>query len=254
MLAGRSWRRCRVPRIRAASRRPPSCLTSRPGARPVRLGRPPRTSSPARPAAGSSASRRPVCAACPLRAQCVRGVGGRTVSVHPQERLLQEARAFQASPAFADYRRRRQMVEHRIARLVQLGIRQARDVGTPKVRFQLLMAAAVANLTYLAASATQPTDPNSVAIALLAALLGLFVLAPEPPISAPDGPSAHRTTSDAPNRLHTDGTSLCCRPRSAWPVLGRSSRRRSATSPTIPGTGTSCFSALTRQSEARRHR
>jgi transposase len=117
-----------------------------------------------------------VCAACPLRAQCVRGVGGRTVAVHPQERLLQEARAFQASPAFAAYRRRRQMVEHRIARLVQLGIRQARDIGTPKIRFQLLMAAAVANLTYLAATATQLTNPDSGASAPLAALLGLLLV------------------------------------------------------------------------------
>jgi transposase len=117
-----------------------------------------------------------VCAACPVRAQCVRGIGGRTVAVHPQERLLQEARAFQASPAFAEYRRRRQMVEHRIARLVQLGIRQARNVGTPKVLFQLLMAAAVANLTYLAASATQPSDPNLAAIGLLFGLLGLLLV------------------------------------------------------------------------------
>jgi transposase len=117
-----------------------------------------------------------VCEACPLRAQCVRGRGGRTVTVHPQERLLQQARAFQASPAFAEYRRRRQMVEHRIARLVQLGIRQARDIGTPKVLFQLLMAAAVANLTYLAASATQPSDPDLAALGLLAALLGLLLV------------------------------------------------------------------------------
>jgi|LNFM01.2.fsa_nt_gb transposase len=117
-----------------------------------------------------------VCAACPLRAHCARGVGGRTIAVHPQEHLLQEARALQASPAFAEYRRRRQMVEHRIARLVQLGIRQARDIGTPKVRFQLLMAAAVANLTYLAASATQPSDPNSTALGLLPALLGLLLI------------------------------------------------------------------------------
>src|SRR4029078_8454665 len=87
-----------------------------------------------------------VSAACPVRAQCVRGVGGRTVSMHPQERLLQEARALQDRPAFPDYRRRRQVVEHRIPRLVQLGTRQARDIGTPKIRFQLLMAAAVANL------------------------------------------------------------------------------------------------------------
>ena len=117
-----------------------------------------------------------VCAACPLRTQCVRGVGGRTVAVHPQERLLQEARAVQASPAFAEYRRRRQRVEHRIARLVQLGIRQARDVGTPKVRFQLLMAAAVANLTYLAVSASQLTDPTSRAVGLPAAFLGVLLV------------------------------------------------------------------------------
>jgi transposase len=142
-----------------------------------------------------------VCAACPLRAQCVRGASGRTVAVHPQERLLQEARAFQASPAFAEYRRRRQMVEHRIARLVQLGIRQARDVGTPKIRFQLLMAAAVANLTYLAASASQPSSPDSAAPGLLAALLGLLLvvlsrpLATTWPVDAPIAFGSPRTTS-----------------------------------------------------------
>jgi len=116
-----------------------------------------------------------LCAACPLRAQCVRGVGGRTVALHPQERLLRDARALQASPACAEYRRRRQRVEHRIARLVQLGIRQARAVGTPKVRFQLLMAAAVANLTYLA-MADLAAGPDSAPIGLLAALLGLLLV------------------------------------------------------------------------------
>jgi transposase len=142
-----------------------------------------------------------VCAACPLRARCVRGAGGRTVTVHPQERLLQGARAFQASPAFAEYRRRRQMVEHRIARLVQLGIRQARAVGTPKVLFQLLMAAAVANLTYLAAATSQPTDPDSAAIGLLTALLGLLLavrsrpLATTWPVDAPNAWTSTRTTS-----------------------------------------------------------
>jgi hypothetical protein len=116
-----------------------------------------------------------VCAACPVRAQCVRGVGGRTVALHPQERLLQEARAFQASPAFAEYRRRRQTVEHRIARLVQVGLRQARYVGTAKTRFQLLMAAAVANLTSLALTA-QPAGPDAAAIGLLCGLLGLLLV------------------------------------------------------------------------------
>jgi len=90
-----------------------------------------------------------VCAPCPLRSQCVRGKGGRTVQLHPQEALLQQARAFQHSPPFREYRRRRQVVEHAIARLVQRGVRQARYRGRPKTRFQLLMASAVVNLTLL---------------------------------------------------------------------------------------------------------
>jgi len=94
------------------------------------------------------------CVACPLRAQCVHNVagqGGRTVALHPQEALLQQARAFQASDAFDAVRQRRQAVEHRIARLVQLGLRQARYVGRAKTLFQLALVAAVANLTLLAA-------------------------------------------------------------------------------------------------------
>ena len=92
------------------------------------------------------------CAACPLRAQCTCGQGGRTVQVHPQEALLQQARELQASAAFDEARRRRQVVEHRIARLAQLGIRQARYFGRTKTLFQLCLAAAVANLTLVAAT------------------------------------------------------------------------------------------------------
>lgn len=93
-----------------------------------------------------------VCAACPLREACVKaGPGrGRTVSLHPQEALLQEARAFQTSEAFAPYRQLRQAAEHRLARLMQLGLRQARYFGRAKTLFQLLMAATVANLTLVA--------------------------------------------------------------------------------------------------------
>jgi len=91
-----------------------------------------------------------VCGPCPLRPRCVRGAGGRTVQLHPQEALVQRARALQASPPFRDYRRRRQAAEHAIARLVQRGLRQARYRGIPKTRFQALLAAAVANLTLIA--------------------------------------------------------------------------------------------------------
>lgn len=93
-----------------------------------------------------------VCAACSLRPSCVKAASdkGRTVSLHPQEALLREARAFQHSEAFSLYRELRQTVEHRIARLMQLGMRQARYFGRSKTLFQLLMAATVANLTLVA--------------------------------------------------------------------------------------------------------
>jgi transposase len=114
-----------------------------------------------------------VCGACPLRARCVAGASGRTIALHPQEGLLQAARAFQTSPAFAEARRRRQTVEHRIARLVQLGLRQARYLGRAHTLFQLLMAAAVANLTLLAqAGAPSPADPGHVDTSVVAILVG----------------------------------------------------------------------------------
>ena len=93
-----------------------------------------------------------VCGACPLKERCVgSGKGsGRTVSLHPQEAMLQWARALQRSEGYSDYRQRRVVVEHRLARLVQLGVRQARYFGRTKTLFQLLMASTVANLTLVA--------------------------------------------------------------------------------------------------------
>ncbi len=96
-----------------------------------------------------------VCGECPLLSQCLAAkLGtGRTVWLHPQEALLQQARALQHSEAFAEYRQRRVVVEHRLARLVQLGIRQSRYCERAKTRFQLYLAATVANLTLVAAKA-----------------------------------------------------------------------------------------------------
>src|SRR5579884_945348 len=93
-----------------------------------------------------------LCDACPLRPSCVRARPGRgrLVMLHPREALLQDARAFQKSPAFAPYHQLRQAAEHRLARLMQLGMRQARYVGRTKTLFQLLLAATVANLTLVA--------------------------------------------------------------------------------------------------------
>ena len=93
-----------------------------------------------------------VCGVCPLRSQCIAAKGrkGRRVLIHPQEGMLQQARALQQSADYDEYRARRVVVEHRLARLVQLGIRQARYFGRVKTKFQLYLAATVANLTLVA--------------------------------------------------------------------------------------------------------
>jgi hypothetical protein len=92
------------------------------------------------------------CSACALRSECVWATGhqGRSIRLHPQERLLQDAREFQESDAFKEHRQIRQTAEHRLVRLVQLGIRQARYFGRIMTLYQLLMAATVANLTLVA--------------------------------------------------------------------------------------------------------
>ena len=137
------------------------------------------------------------CAACPVRAQCTRSRGGRTVHVHPQEALLQQARELQKSPAFGEVRRRRQVVEHRLARLVQLGIRQSRYLGRTKTLFQVCLAATVANLTLLAvtslASSALAGDVAGWSLRLLAAILTLSSL-----LSAVEPAALHDSSSSSP--------------------------------------------------------
>ena len=116
-----------------------------------------------------------VCRVCPLRSQCIAAKGrkGRRVLIHPQEALLQQARELQQSETFSGYRQRRVVVEHRLARLIQLGIRQARYFGRVKTRFQLYLAATVANLTLVASKSGLPEDTGgdtSVGSALIAGI------------------------------------------------------------------------------------
>ena len=102
-----------------------------------------------------------VCGVCPLRSQCVAGSSalGRTVQLHPQEALLQQARALQQSEAFAGYRQRRAWWWNTGWRgWSRLGIRQARYFGRVKTKFQLYLAATVANLTLVASKAGLPED------------------------------------------------------------------------------------------------
>src|SRR5579862_338773 len=86
------------------------------------------------------------CSSCPLRQQCTKSASCRRLQVHPQERLLQAARAYQQTDDGRKRLRERVVVEHALARLSHLGIRQARYFGRAKTRYQLLMACTVANL------------------------------------------------------------------------------------------------------------
>lgn len=126
-----------------------------------------------------------LCDACPLRPSCVRARPGhgRLVMLHPHEALLQDARAFQKSPAFGPYRKLRQVAEHRLARLMHLGMRQARYVGRTKTLFQLLLAATVANLTLVARKLGmmagrdhRARHPRSDAFALIAQVIASLAL------------------------------------------------------------------------------
>lgn len=99
------------------------------------------------------------CQACPLRSQCVRGQGGRSISIQPAERLQQQARAHNQTEAGKKSLRDRVVVEHGIARLVRLGIRQSRYFGKTKTRFQVVMAAVIANLSLVVAFCRRKLKP-----------------------------------------------------------------------------------------------
>ncbi len=92
------------------------------------------------------------CSPCPLRGSCVRSRArpNRRISIHPQEALLQRDRLRQRGEEGRRLMRLRTVVEHRLARLCQLGIRQSRFFGRSRTLYQLLMAATVANLTLTA--------------------------------------------------------------------------------------------------------
>ena len=96
----------------------------------------------------------------------------RTVSVHEHESTLQHAKAFQRTEEFRTLYRKRVCVEHRIARLVQLGVRKARYFGNAKVLCQLAMTATVANLALIAA--TSARTPTFFFVTIFAALCTLL--------------------------------------------------------------------------------
>ena len=113
------------------------------------------------------------CRSCLLRVRCIADdVPRRTILVHEHEALLREAKRFQSTDEFRNLYRARVVVEHRIARLAQLGVRKARYFGSAKALFQLAMTAAVANLTLMAAAA-----PSTIIFSFVAfiVLLGILI-------------------------------------------------------------------------------
>jgi hypothetical protein len=91
-----------------------------------------------------------VCAACPLRAAGTDSARGRSVSLHPDERLLQELRERQATPAGRARLRERVQVEHTLAHVGHWQGDHARYRGLRKNLFDLRRMAVVYNLHVLA--------------------------------------------------------------------------------------------------------
>ncbi len=75
------------------------------------------------------------------------------MKVTDKTEALWRLRKQQKTKRFRKRYRERVVVEHRIGRLVQLGIRQARYFGKAKTGFQIALVATVANLMLVAAVA-----------------------------------------------------------------------------------------------------
>jgi transposase len=90
------------------------------------------------------------CAACPLRTQCTTSTRGRSVQVHPDERLLAELRAAEQTPHGRAKLRERVKVEHTLAHVGRWQGRRARYLGQRKNLFDLRRVAVVHNLHVIA--------------------------------------------------------------------------------------------------------
>jgi hypothetical protein len=91
------------------------------------------------------------CAACPLQERCTKSKsGGRSVSVHPDERLLAELRERQSTPEGRKKLRERVSVEHSLTHIGHWQGDRARYKGVRKNLFDLRRSAVVHNLHVIA--------------------------------------------------------------------------------------------------------
>ena len=91
-----------------------------------------------------------ICGACPLRERCTRSAHGRSVTIHPDERLLDELRARQLTPQGRAKLRERTAVEHGLAHIGYWQGRRARYRGVRKNLLDLRRTAVVHNLHIIA--------------------------------------------------------------------------------------------------------
>ncbi len=91
-----------------------------------------------------------VCASCPLRDRCTSSKTGRSVSIHPDEQLLEELRVRQMTAAGRAKLRQRVAVEHTLAHIGQWQGKRARYRGLRKNLFDLRRIAVVHNLHVIA--------------------------------------------------------------------------------------------------------
>ena len=89
------------------------------------------------------------CTACPLQARCTTSPRGRSVSIHPDERLLAELRQRQHTPTGRAKLRERVAVEHTLAHVGHWQGRRARYRGPRKNVFDLRRCAVIQNLHVL---------------------------------------------------------------------------------------------------------
>jgi hypothetical protein len=90
------------------------------------------------------------CQACPLRDRCTTSPRGRSVQIHPDERLLVELRARQQTPTGRARLRERTQVEHALAHVGRWQGDRARYLGQRKNLFDLRRVAVVHNLQVIA--------------------------------------------------------------------------------------------------------
>lgn len=90
------------------------------------------------------------CNACPLKERCTGSGRGRSVSIHPDERLLGELRERQRTHAGRAKLRERVAAEHSLAHIGRWQGSRARYIGVRKNLFDLRRSAAVHNLHVIA--------------------------------------------------------------------------------------------------------